>query len=460
MKKIWNLILQFFGFGEKEKTAREQADELMAWISSQGRLDESRKQAFQALQKNEISLDERRKHPYEGIISSDCLKVDSAITQFYAEEMSRRFGDAKYLLTLFENGIATVLSSATPHHLEGSIEGKIAQSNPSANKLRDDLTNAKRELNIFKGANGLQKDAEIVDVGNSLYVILAVAIFEAIANIFFLRENTSTPKAILMSLAVAAINVGANVWFGIRYREKNHIDELRSRAGKIFKIYAFLLIFFLNLLIAWFRYVSQDLQIANTNAFLFESIVLLAIGVILGIAAFNKGYALDDPYPDYGPLARKLHELELQWNSLLNQHAEFCESVKQSAFSAHKNVRERINNARNQLMATLPELAKHIEQWGGERRQLNQMFADHQQMFKTTITSNLTGENQYPTGIEQLAPNSQLDHYQVQLAFLMEKKDEIKNLVENLIVQIDESEKNLNTWIKSDEATKLLRWPN
>ena len=332
MKKFWDQLLQFFGFGEKPQSARELADSLMGWIGSQERLDESRTQAFQALQKNEISLEERRKHPYEGTIHSDCIKIDAALTQYYADEMSRRFGDTNFLLNLFDNGISTVLSSATPQKIESAIEGKIAQSNPFVTQLKDNLTRAKHDLHIFKGANGLQQDAQSVDVSNSLYIILAVAVFEAIANIFFLRENTSTPKAAFLSVAVAAINVGANVWFGIRYREKNHIDEKISKAGSTYKIYAFLTIFFLNMMIAVFRYVSQEGSVQNSSIFLFESAVLLAIGVILGIAAFNKGYSLDDPYPGYGPLHRKVQELETQWQFILDQHADFCESTKKPLY--------------------------------------------------------------------------------------------------------------------------------
>lgn len=53
MKKIWDAILRFFGFGDDIQTPAEKAKELMAWISSKDRMDQCTQQAFQAVQKRE-----------------------------------------------------------------------------------------------------------------------------------------------------------------------------------------------------------------------------------------------------------------------------------------------------------------------------------------------------------------------------------------------------------------------
>ena len=460
MKNLWNSILRFFGFGENPKTARERATELMEWICSQKRLDECSKTAFQAIQKGELKPSDRRAHPYEGGIKSDCIKVDSALTEYYSEEMSKRFGDAKYLLTLLDNGSSTALSSSAPQSVETSIQGRIAQNNPAASKLREDLNRAKHDLHIFKGANGIQSEALTVDIGNSLYVILAFAVFEAIANMFFLRENISTFKALFISLAVAAINVGVNVWFGSKYREKNHIDEKRSKAGKIYKAYAFLLILLLNVFIAWYRFDTQGGVQNSSSEFFLESVVLLIVGIGLGVAAFQKGYALDDPYPDYGPMSRKVDQLEEQWQSLLSQHAEFCDSQKKQALSAHQSIKERILTSQNQLMGVLPELSKLVEQWSAERRHLNHAYSQLQHMFKTTMSTNLPTEFEYPQTVIDLGTNTELEHYQNQVQGLINQKDGMRNSVEALIKEVEFSEQNLNNWIRGEQAEVLLRWPN
>lgn len=51
MKKIWDAIVKFFGFGEDPQSPAEKAKELMAWITSQERMDQCTQQAFQAVQK-------------------------------------------------------------------------------------------------------------------------------------------------------------------------------------------------------------------------------------------------------------------------------------------------------------------------------------------------------------------------------------------------------------------------
>jgi hypothetical protein len=460
MKKIWNAILEFLGFGEKPQTARERATALMQWISSQKRLDECRKQAFQAIQKDEPIHAENRTHPYEGTVRADCIKVDVALTQYYADEMTKKFGDAKYLITLLDNGISTALSNATLESVEIAIQGKISQSNPAARKLKEDLLKARQDLLIFKGANGIQRDAEDIDESNSRYVIYAFAFFEAIANIFFLREKLSSLKAMLIALVVAAINVWISAWFGNRYREKNHIDEKRSSAGRINLFYASLVIFSLNLFIAWYRFDTQGGISNSSSEFLFESIILLSVGLVLGYSAFYKGYTSDDPYPSYGSNSRKLNELETQWQFLQTQHAEFCNNLQNQAISAHTSIKERILRSQGELMAVLPEISKLVDEWASERRHLNHAYEQLQQMFKVTIGSNHPNGSNYSKTLSKLDTNSQLEHYQTQVQNLINKKDEHKTIVGKLIADVDQSERNLNAWIRSDTAEILLGWPN
>lgn len=249
MKNFWTAILKFFGLGNAPQTPAEKVKELMAWITSQKRMDQCTQQAFQAVQKNEPLPPNNRPHPYEATIKVDCIKVDAAVTELHAGEIAEKFGDVQYLINLIGDGIATALNGASPRNIAMAVTGKIAQSRPEAEKIKFDLDRAQDELRIFRGANALTRDAQHVDKDNAFYVIGAFALAEAVANMLFLRENISTGIAIFIALAVAAINVLANVWFGIRYREKNHVDISRAKKGQIYFFYAFLMILLLNFLI-------------------------------------------------------------------------------------------------------------------------------------------------------------------------------------------------------------------
>ena len=345
MKKIWQSILNFFGFGAEDQTSDENAKELMAWITSKQRMDLCTQQAFQAVQQREPLPPNGRPHPYEATIKADCLKVDSALTDSHAGAISEKFGDVQYLINLIRDGIATALSGASPQKIEMAVTGKIAQHRPEAEHLKSALDRAKDELRIFRGANALTRDAQQTDTRDALYIIGAFAFFEAVANMFFLRENLEGGMAIIVALAVAVINVLANVWFGVRYREKNHVDSARARKGKVYFFYALLMIILLNSFIAGYRLIANEI----TPEFLLESTILLVIGMALGIAAFNKGYALYDPYPDYGELAKKVEDCENAWKELRKHHANFCEETKQASIGAHKNIRDKIKSILNKI---------------------------------------------------------------------------------------------------------------
>ena len=88
MKKIWQSILNFFGFGAEDQTSDENAKELMAWITSKQRMDLCTQQAFQAVQQREPLPPNSRPHPYEATIKADCIKVDSALTDSHASAIS------------------------------------------------------------------------------------------------------------------------------------------------------------------------------------------------------------------------------------------------------------------------------------------------------------------------------------------------------------------------------------
>ena len=460
MKKIWDAILRIFGFGDDPKTPAENAKELMSWITSQERMDQCTQQAFQAVQKKEPLPQNGRPHPYEATIKADCIKVDAAVTESHASNISEKFGDVQYLINLISDGITTALSSASSRNVEMAVTGKIAQNKPEAEKLKSDLNRAKDELRIFRGANALTRDAQHVDKSNAFYVIGAFAFFEAVANMLFLRENISTAIAIFIAVAVAAINVLANVWFGIRYREKNHFDTDRAKKGRIFFFYAVLMILFLNSFIAGYRLLEHyNDSHGITAAFILESTVLLIVGIALGIAAFNKGYALDDPYPEYGDLAKKVDGLENNWNELRKIHANFCEETKQSAIGAHKNIKDKIIRSQNQLATSLPEMARMLELWSADRRQLNHVYGELQQMFKAAMVANHPDGPAYTQNILKLDENQQLTHYSNQIQELISNRDETQKIVDKLLSSIDESELNLNKWITGESATVLWEWP-
>ncbi len=452
--------MSFFGFGQEELTKKEKLDRLLEEIGSQEKLNECKKMAFQLVQKKD-PLQPGKPHPYEATIRGDCIIADAALTEYHNEELNKSFGDAQYLITLIQNGIGIELSNSSSKTVKQKITGQIALATPEVDKLKKDLAIAQKDLEVFKGANGLGAAANYPESkSNSLYFIVGAAILESLFNIAFLREQLDGHIALFVAVAVAAMNVGVNVWFGIEYRLKNHIDKDQAAKGRMYKLYAFMAILFLNTFIAYIRYsMLPEGQVVNAQFFL-ESAVLFLVGIILGVAAFNKGYALDDPYPGYGHLSRKVDEIENQIKYFAVQHADFCEAAKKQATSAHSALKQRIHSSANSLSMTLPDMSKKLHEWSSHRNQLNHVYSQLQEIFRGIIIAHHPDSAGYPTEVQELSPNTQLDSHQLQVDTFIARKDQINESVENLVKQVDDSDDELHNWLVGSDAAALWRWPN
>ncbi len=460
MKKFWNWLVSFFGFGEEELSKKERLDRLLNEIGSQEKLNECKKMAFQVIQKKD-PIQPGKPHPYEATMRGDCIIADAALTEYHNDELNKSFGDAQYLITLIQNGIGIELSNHSSKSVKQKITGQIALATPEVDKLKKDLAVAQKDLEVFKGANGLGAAAIYPESRiNSLYFIFGAAILEALFNVAFLREQLNGLIALFVAVAFAVMNVGVNVWFGIVYRLKNHIDQVKAAKGKMYKLYAFLAILFLNTFIAFIRYsLLPEGQVVNAQFFL-ESAVLFLVGIILGVVAFNKGYALDDPYPDYGPLSRKVDKIENEIKFFAVQHADFCEATKKQAISAHTALKQRIHSSANSLSMTLPDMSKKLHEWSAQRNQLNHAYSQLQEIFRGIIIAHHPDSETYPKEVQALSPNTQLDSHQLQVDAFIARKHQIDESVENLVEQVDKSDDELHNWLVGSDAAALWRWPN
>jgi len=460
MKNFLKWLKSFFGFGAPELSKKEKLDFLLEEIGSQNKLNECKQIAFQLIQKKD-PIQPGKVHPYETSIKGDCIIADAALTEYHTEELNKSFGDAQYLMTLIQNGIGIELSNSSAKNVKQKITGQIALATPEVDKVKKDLVAAKKDLDVFKGANALSSEATYPESrSNSLYFILGAALLEALFNIAFLREQLDGPIALFVAIAVAAMNVGVNVWFGIKYRFKNHIDPKLSDQGHLYRLYAFIAIIFLNASIAYVRYEMLPEGQGLNAQFLLESGVLFFVGIILGVAAFNKGYALDDPYPQYGLLSRKVADLEEEIKNFASQHADFCEATKKQATTAHQNLKQKIYASANSLSMTLPEMSKKLHEWSAQRNQLNHVYTQLVEIFRGVVVAYHPDSSTYPSEISNLPANKQLEAHQKQVEEFIVNKEKIDSSVNNLVAQVDASDDGLHLWLTNDEAASLWRWPN
>lgn len=453
-----NKILAFFGFGDDADEFRDFEKEL-EYLSSQKRQDIAKQQAFEAIQKgDDISGD--RPHPYEATIRADSMMVDTVCTQHHSEKLKDSFGDAQYLAVLLQAGLQSELSQASPRELEGKIRSVITQNQAEGMEILNGFKKAERDLEIFKGANGLSAAANYPEKTNSLYFLCGIGIIEAIFNAAFLGLGINPITSILIALAIAVINIGGNVWLGGRYRNKNHIKPEIAKEGRMNRVYSILLILGINGLIAGYRF----LYVYGTDDFTlqygFENIILFIVGIVMGIAAFNKGYALDDPYPEYGEYTKRLEVWSSKLSEFRRQHAEHCSDLKRRADTTLDALDNRILAASERFSAQLPEMSQLLSAWESDRNKVNYAYRQLQEIFKLTITAyHPKGGDGYPKELLNLPVNDQLNSHKEQVERYLNRREELNQQVNSLRDQVKDQRETLHKWWQEPQTIDLLGFP-
>ena len=455
---IFNKLLEFFGFGDNVEKP-DNFERLLEDLSSQRRQEEAKQTAFQAIQQgDDIFVD--RTHPYESTLRADSLMVDTACTQHHTEILKQSFGDAQYVAVLLQSGLQSELTQAAPKEIESKIRSAIAQNQAEAKAILDGHQQALRDIEIFKGANGLGSAANYPEKDNSLYLILALGIAEAIFNAIFLRQGISFGISLLIAVSVAIINIGGNVWLGGRYRDKNHIKPEIAKAGAINRVYSICLILGINGLIALYRlWYASDTNEINAQ-FLLESTILFIVGIGMGVLAFNKGYALDDPYPGYGVYARRLKEWADKLTELKKIHSEFCTDLKRKADLILDSLDNKIISASEKFSLQLPEMAQELHVWESDRSKINFAYRQLQEIFKITIVGYHTkGHEGYPKELLDLPINPQLESYKTQVDRYLNRKEELVSKVGDLREEVKKQRNALHKWWQESTTVELLEFP-
>lgn len=456
--KIFHKILAFFGFGQNmEKT--NSFEEMLDKFSSISRQDEAKKSAFIAIQKGD-DINPDRPHPYEATIRADALSVDTACTQYHTEQLKKSFGDAQYVSVLLQAGLQSELTQSSPAELEAKIRSAIAQNEAEANVIFNGYKQAEHELAVFKGANELTSAAIFPDKSNALYLIVALGIIEAIFNAFFLRQGINFTVSLLISISVAIINIGGNVWLGGRYRYKNHVDPNIAASGRLNRVYSFALILGINGIVAIYRFWYASSSQEMTGEFILESTMLFIVGIAMGIVAFNKGYALDDPYPEYGVYTRRLNEWAEKLTVLRKLHAEYCSDLKRKADVVLDNLESKIINASDSFALQLPEMSRQLKIWDADRSKINFAYRQLQEIFKLTINGyHPNASKGYPMEIVDLPANVQLNSFKDQVTHFLESKADLKDRVAQLREEVRFQKEQLQNWWQSEKVRDLLNFP-
>jgi hypothetical protein len=266
--------------------------------------------------------------------------------------------------------------------------------------------------------------------------------------------------SLLIALSVAIINIGGNVWLGGRYRDKNHIKPEIAKSGAVNRVYSICLILGINGLIAMYRLWYASDTNAFTAQFALESTILFIVGIGMGVLAFNKGYALDDPYPGYGVYARRLKEWADKLTELRKIHSEFCTDLKKRADQILDTLDNKIISASEKFSLQLPEMAQELHVWEADRNKINFAYRQLQEIFKITIVGyHAKGHEGYPKELFDLPVNPQLESYKTQVDRYLNRKDELVSKVGDLRDEVKKQRNALHKWWQEPSTVELLEFP-
>lgn len=252
----------------------------------------------------------------EGWLSSEQRLFDTTLT-----EVSRGVTEARQKAIELQGQVNQLVGddSAT-----SSVEAELAGDRPALVKSTENRLRAEAALKYFRASNDIHEEANYPDsVLWHFGVLMVFALVETAVNTFFYENSQGLLGGFFVALTIAALNIGSAMVLGYWFRFKNLAFVDKKIVGWTALVVFVLTAVFFNSLFASFRseyqsvvdpsevvQLSAAFQRAWPQALLIFhadpqfkdhwSFLLFGIGVLLSIAAFWKGYTLDDQYPGHG----------------------------------------------------------------------------------------------------------------------------------------------------------------
>lgn len=254
------------------------------------------------------------------------------------------------------------------------------------------VTASQIELDDFKTRHKLNRIANYPASRLLLWGILALIIIveSGINGVLLSASTDGLIEGIVYALAISVVNVGLGLVVGRislpMFHHKNWIIKL---LGIVPLVIAACGIAAVNLFAAHFRDLSQGVDALNAQTALIRRIVtdpfeiaqlnswmLLGLGLIFALIAVVDGFKMDDPYPNYGKLDRRLKLAQLDFVDAHASIVDHAEDIHSSTAAELSAVAEGATNAialyrsmiqgREGLLLSLKMHMQHIEQVGRE----------------------------------------------------------------------------------------------
>ncbi|SAL00130.1 hypothetical protein AWB81_05845 [Caballeronia arationis] len=280
-----------------------------------------------------------------GIEAQIVQRVDKARLDFVAWA-STRLSILNADLAKVDVTAVTQNARQTGQEFSRRADALLSERAPLLKSLSSTARNAEEELNAFRAANGLTRDAQFPEGAGRFLRFSALAAFiviEAVlnANLFAVGLEGGLIAGFVYAATFAFLNVIAAFLLG-RYviRQMFHRSALNRLAGIAGLLFSMLVMLTISLVIAHFRDALVS-DVSNPSKSALASLVhatfaiddinswlLLGLSLLFGIGALVDGLSLDDRYPGYGRLARRYAQAESDYQDEVSSLREDLESIK------------------------------------------------------------------------------------------------------------------------------------
>lgn len=258
----------------------------------------------------------------------------------------------------------------TDRIIEKRVVGKLSTLVPALKRRAKELAAARMDLEIFRHKNELTREAVYRESKVLHYaIIFFIIIFETALNSFFLSKGSEMGMVggFFQAFIISLVNLGLAAFMAFALRNVFHINPLRKLL--------FLLVFgCVSAFAAYFvlgvghyrEALDTDLFAASRLAVLnlwnspwaiqdfnsWNMVIVSSIAVILLVAKF---FVVDDRYPGYTSVTRRVKEAQLRWGSGC---AQVFDEVNEAIEDTQGEVSEREQEIRSQYIAFKASIEK------------------------------------------------------------------------------------------------------
>lgn len=246
---------------------------------------------------------------------------------------------------------------------------------------RERLNESYRWRNRYREIHRLERPArEFSGWGNVIALALILIVLEAGMNSYLFSKGNEFGLlgGLMVAVIVSLVNVGFSILLGYLARYVRVRNPLLKLFGVAASVGWMGFATAINLTVAHFRdglEAGLDWQAAAESAVpsllagplglaTVESWLLAALGLLISIISFRKGWHTDDPYPGYGPVERDLDKARLRYETDLDEALRDLQARRDEAITslqeANDDVRDAITEAVDSLFGQ-SSLGAHLQ---------------------------------------------------------------------------------------------------